>query len=227
MEKINKLTVNGQSYVLSDSETAKGLTQEISARQTADETVLQTAKAYTDTATGSLPTKEYVDTGLNMVHSNAMKAVNILGGRVDALEGGYRHIFTIQCQEDIKQIDITQDSEGNGFACSEFVVFATSAPKADNQPHLYIGAPAWYWISSDSGFFSTTEQRVFRMHLKHIGGGWWRYDAVRSTLGAENATPDTRGNIRSLYQLSEKLNNISFWANKIIPAGSSFEVYGK
>lgn len=57
MEKINKLTVNGQSYILSDAETAKGLTQETAARQTGDETTLQEAKNYTDTAANTLLSK--------------------------------------------------------------------------------------------------------------------------------------------------------------------------
>lgn len=150
-----------------------------------------------------------------------------LGQRVNELESGFRHIATINCEEDIKQIDITQDSEGNAFACSEFVIIATSAPLADNKPHLYIGSPAWTWLVADSGFFSTTATQKFRMHLKHICGGQWVYDSVRSTFNDDAASADTRGNIRSMNQFGEKLSLISFWAHGTIPAGSSFEVYGK
>ena len=238
MEKINQLTVNGQSYLLSDPETAKGLSKEIADRQGADETVLQTAQNYTDTAVSQL--SEYVDLGLNTVHNNTIKAVNLLGNRVSALEADFRHIDTYEHTTDqqIQQVDITRDSQGNEFACSEFLLLLTLPTSEEiyenHRTQLYIGQTASWsnWLLLFRQAFSRDTQRKWRIYLRHAFDGWWVGDGYMSEDTTDYAAKDVTsscniGNIKSLSQVGKTLSRLSFYTTAKIPTGTKIEVYGR
>ena len=143
----------------------------------------------------------------------------------------YRHIatFTNDTGEDVMQIDVTKDSDGNGFSCSEFFIYAKIPPATGNQ--LYIGSAIYKWLFFSSVAKSSTATRTLAIELKHTGDGWWR----GSMLALDNAADFTSTNGSNLYtnfrsnvNVGEKLSSLCFYGGSApFPNGTTFEIYGK
>lgn len=154
--------------------------------------------------------------------------------RLDSLEAGYRHIGTLtnDTGEGISAMELTQDSQGNPFSCSEFLIFATFPMlESGKSTQLYIGPPAWKWIAFEPAAMSTTTTRSWRIRLWHCHDGKWCYDGVYNDnpSGLFQAYAYVRGNIRSTEAPGQKLEKLLFYSNSnsYFPNGTIFEIYGK
>ena len=184
--------------------------------------------AETEGAVGCL----YMDTDTGNIYkcvgvANGVYTWLDLGGAV-AVPSTYRHIRTVTVTEEegAKQIDVDTDSEGNPFACSDFLIFATY-PITTAQIQVYIGSPCWNWITFEPGAMATTEERKWRINLKHLADGYWGYDGVYTKNASYQSESTLRSTIRSDKTFGEKLSNLSFWAQGVFPKGTIIEIYGK
>lgn len=173
-------------------------------------------------------------------HRNEFEEANYqLGLRVSELEKGgsdetaeYRHIFTYEhtADEGVKQIDITQDKDGNGFSCKEFLIFTTFPATGDGATQLYMGrngATSYKWLAYLGDAMSKTAQRCGRIELRHTVGGAWVCDAsyvdTTSLFTVGNAC---RGSVKS-NDIVEKVDKLQFWAQGVIAKGAIIEIFGK
>lgn len=152
--------------------------------------------------------------------------------RLDELEKGYRHIatYTNDTGEDVMQIDITQDKDGNPFSCSEFFIYAIIPPASGGQ--IYIGSPMWAWIFFSGEGKSTNATKTLSINISHKGGGYWSGNMlaannVESAFSAKSGS-SLYTNFRSDSVIGEKANNLCFYGgNSPFPDGTVIEIYGK
>lgn len=191
-------------------------------------------------ATGEgAPTVETVgavgDMYMDTYTGNMYKCVAVESGRavwVEMASDKYRHIATITQDKDgvVKSLDVTKDSKGNPFSCSDFLIFATFPPIETGVKQFYIGPPKWKWIAYEQTAFSDVATLKWRMHLRHCVDGKWCFDGVYSTPDKSHYTASTlRSNICSTEAPGEKLSELNFYANNPngFPKGTVIEIYGK
>ena len=158
--------------------------------------------------------------------------------RLGKLEADYRHIFTYEhtTEESVTYVSVTQDAEGNGFSCEDFLIFLT-LPTSDDiitnyKTQLYIGNTLGSnWLAFFRQCFSRVGQRKWRIHLRHSHDGWWVADAAQSEEALDcaiNTTNYVFGSIKSMAQTERRVSQLHFATNNTaFPVGTVIEIYGK
>lgn len=255
MTEINVLTVNGTSYALRDEDAAQRLdslenevvinnTDRIEAEEAISEALQQEAQDRTAADTENLELAiENTAITKNEILAEVYGLTEAAAARLDALEQGYRHIATYEHTEDegVKQIDITQDKDGNAFACSDFLFYLT-LPTSDDintnyKTQLYVGHKLWQdWDVFIAKGFSRTVTRRMRLHLYHAFDGYWVTDGVINDtpdsldayLYNDIATlPTTFGNIKSSGATGKTISELHLLAQSAFNKGTIIEIYGK
>ena len=153
------------------------------------------------------------------------------------LDQGFRLIATakVESGQQIRQIEISADGEGNPFACREFYILATLPPKTDTATgwaQLYIGHELWNgWECFLATAFSDTAVQRYRFHLRNALAGYWVTDVVKvaNTSQPEYAIYNNTnlfGTLRGM-QPADKIEKLYFYTKGTFPAGTVLEVYGK
>ncbi len=206
MNEIHTLTVNGESYILRDAQT--------------------------------LAAVENLSNEVVINNTDRIEAEEALADRVTLLEQDYRHIATYAhtTEESVTSVSVTQDAEGNGFSCEDFLIFLT-LPTCDDiiinyKTQLYIGNTLGSnWLVLFRQGFSRVGQRKWRIHLRHSHDGWWVVDAAQSeeTMDcAINTTNNVFGSIKSTAQTERRVSQLHFATNNVaFPVGTVIEIYGK
>ena len=164
-----------------------------------------------------------------------------IGGTGGGATADYRHIFTYEhtADEGVKQIDITQDKDGNAFECSDFIIYLT-LPTSDDistnyKTQLYIGKVMNKWDVYMPQGFSRTAKRRMRLHLYHAIDGYWLTDGVFNDKEsqAEYSVPDINstnsgfGNLKSMVATGKTISELHFVAQSAFNNGTIIEIYGK
>lgn len=148
----------------------------------------------------------------------------------DRLDQGFRYLATLanNTGSDVKQLELTQDTEGNPFSCREFYIVGT-IPKA-SAGQLYVGPKMWSWMAFFPNGMSYNYPRTIAIHLSHIADGKWN-----ATLnGADNcatmwgSTGSTCSGTFISGDLGETFSSLCLYGgNSAFPDGTSLEIYGK
>ena len=148
------------------------------------------------------------------------------------VDAGFRHIatYTNDTGEDVMQIDITQDKDGNPFSCSEFHILMTIPPTQGSQ--LYVCSEMWKYMFFTSVARSTTATRTLSIDVRHIGDGWWNgsmlYGDNVTSLPSAISGYNHYSNFRSNVVIGEKASSLWFYGGTApLPNGTVIEIYGK